>query len=59
MPANIRGTVIHGVLERIQEESELGQLLNETIGGLDDADIEYVLGPGSSYRQALELRLRR
>ena len=54
VPAHVRGTVIHGVLERIQAESELARLLDETIGSLDDTDIEYALGPGSSYREALE-----
>lgn len=57
VPANVRGTVIHGVLERIQEERELAQLLDETIGGLDDADIESVLGAGSAYREALEAEI--
>ena len=57
LPANIRGSLIHGVLERIQEESELAGLLDETIGGLDDADIEYALGPGSSYREAVEAEI--
>jgi len=57
VPAHVRGTVIHGVLERILEESELARLLEETIGGLDDADIEYALGPGSAYREALEAEI--
>lgn len=57
LPADVRGTVIHSVLERIQEEAELARLLNETIGGLDDADIEYVLGSGSAYREALEAEI--
>ena len=54
VPAHVRGTVIHGVLERVQAESELSRLLDETIGSLDDTDVEYALGPGSSYREALE-----
>ena len=57
IPSHVRGTMIHGVLERIQSETELAQVLNETIGGLDDADIEYALGPGSSYREALEAEI--
>ena len=54
VPANVRGTVIHGVLERIAEEADLARLLDETIGSLDDPDVENVLGAGSSYREALE-----
>ena len=54
VPSHVRGTVIHGVLERIQEESELAQLLDETIGSLDDPDVENALGSGSAYREALE-----
>ncbi len=59
LPSHVRGTVIHGVLERIQAESELSRLLDETIGSLDDPDIEYALGPGSSYREALEEEIAR
>jgi ATP-dependent exoDNAse (exonuclease V) beta subunit len=54
VPSHVRGTVIHGVLERIQEESELAQLLDATIGALDDPDVENALGAGSAYREALE-----
>jgi len=54
VPAHIRGTVIHGVLERIEAEAELSRLLDETIGSLDDPDIENALGAGSAYREALE-----
>ena len=57
VPAHIRGTVIHGVLERIEAEAELSRLLDETIGSLDDPDIENALGAGSAYREALELEI--
>ena len=58
VPATVRGTVIHGVLERIQNEAELSRLLNETIGGLDDPDLEEALEI-SSYREALEEEILR
>ncbi len=54
LPAKTRGTLIHGVLERIAEEEELGRVLEETIASLDLADLESTLAPGSSYRDALE-----
>jgi hypothetical protein len=44
VPAHLRGTVIHGVLERIEAEAELSRLLDETIGSLDDPDIENAFG---------------
>ena len=34
VPANLHGTVVHGVLERIRDEAELSELLEETIGDL-------------------------
>jgi len=57
--AAVRGIVIHGVLERIREESELAELLDVTIGALDAPDLEERLGPGTTYRRALEDELRR
>lgn len=59
IPADVRGTIIHGVLERIREEAELARLLDETIGALDDPDLEDVLGRGSRYRDALEREIER
>ena len=58
VPATVRGTVIHGVLERIQDEAELSRLLHETIGGLDDPDLEEAL-EATAYRAALEEEIRR
>jgi len=58
IPATVRGTVIHGVLERIQDEAELSRLLHETIGSLDDPDLEEAL-EADAYRQALEEEIRR
>jgi ATP-dependent exoDNAse (exonuclease V) beta subunit len=59
VPATVRGIVIHGVLERIREESELADLLEVTIGALDAPDLEERLGPGTAYRNALEAELQR
>jgi len=58
VPATVRGTVIHGVLERIQDEAELSRLLHEAIGELDDPDLEEALET-SRYREALEQEISR
>jgi len=55
----VRGTVIHGVLERIQQEDELAAILEETIGGLDDPELERFMSSHSRYRAALEAEIRR
>jgi ATP-dependent exoDNAse (exonuclease V) beta subunit len=59
VPAAVRGIVIHGVLERIREESELAELLDVAIGALDAPELEERLGPGTTYRRALETELQR
>ena len=58
IPATVRGTIIHEVLERIHAEEELSRLLQETIGGLDDPDLELLLSD-SEYREMLETEIRR
>ena len=58
VPAHVRGSLIHGVLERIQEETELSRILDETIGSLDEPQLDEVLGSGSNYRTALEEEIR-
>jgi ATP-dependent helicase/nuclease subunit A len=58
VPPHVRGTLIHGVLERIQEETELSRILDETIGSLDEPQLDEVLGSGSNYRTALEEEIR-
>ena len=55
----MRGTVIHGVLERIQETNELAAILEETIGGLDEPELEELMATGTEYRQELEQEIRR
>jgi len=59
LPARTRGTVIHGVLERIREEEELARVLDETISSLDLGDLELALASGSRYRAALEAEIAR
>ncbi len=54
LSARARGNVIHGILERIHEEEELGRVLEETIASLDLGDLELALAAGSRYRAALE-----
>lgn len=58
VPANLRGTIVHGVLERIREEAELTELLEETIGDLTSPELESVLAEGTPYRTALEQEIR-
>ena len=52
LPAHTRGTLIHGILERIRHEEELGRVLDETIASLDLGDLELSLATGSRYRAA-------
>jgi ATP-dependent exoDNAse (exonuclease V) beta subunit len=53
LPATVRGTLIHTVLERLEAESELARILGEAIAGLDAPESETLLEPGSAYREAL------
>ncbi len=55
----LRGKVIHGVLERLEEEEELSRILDETIGSLDEPELDYVLRSGSKYRERMEHEIRR
>jgi ATP-dependent exoDNAse (exonuclease V) beta subunit len=59
VPERIRGDIIHGVLERISEQVELAQVLEETIGEIDMPELEQVLAPGTQYRAALEAEIER
>jgi ATP-dependent helicase/nuclease subunit A len=54
VPATVRGTLIHGVLERIGEAEELANILNETIATTGFVDLENLLETGAPYRVALE-----
>jgi ATP-dependent exoDNAse (exonuclease V) beta subunit len=57
LPAQVRGILIHGVLERIEQEAELARILDEAIAGLDAPESETLLEPGSAYRRALEAEI--
>jgi ATP-dependent exoDNAse (exonuclease V) beta subunit len=59
LPPTVRGTLIHGVLERIREAEELSDILNETIATIELADLENILEAGSPYRTALEHEIER
>ncbi len=59
VPGWIRGTLIHGVLERIRDEEELADLLEVAIGALESPEVEERLAPGTAYRAALEEEVRR
>ena len=58
LPPTERGKLIHDVLERIQEEEELAELLDERIGAADAHEIEVTAAPGTAYRAALENEIR-
>ncbi|MFQ5528741.1 MAG: UvrD-helicase domain-containing protein [Gemmatimonadota bacterium] len=58
IPAHLRGTLIHGVLERIESIYELAGVLDETIAGIDaPPGVEEQLLPGTAYREALEAEI--
>ncbi|MDX1395752.1 MAG: UvrD-helicase domain-containing protein [Gemmatimonadota bacterium] len=59
LPGRVRGTLIHGILERIRHERELARVLDETIASLDLGDLELSLTAGSGYREALEREIAR
>lgn len=60
VPPALRGTLIHGVLERIRSVEELSAVLDETIAGVDaPPDAEEQLRPGAAYREALEREIER
>ena len=58
LPATVRGEIIHGVLERLEAEAEIARVLEETIGSLDEPELEHMLRPGSEYRGQLEAEIR-
>jgi ATP-dependent helicase/nuclease subunit A len=59
LPERVRGTLIHGVLERMRADIELAVILEETIGALDAPELELILAPGTMYRAALEQEIER
>ncbi len=58
LPPTARGSIIHGVLERIQALEELSEILDEAIGSVDDPHVERLLRTDGDYRQALEEEIR-
>jgi ATP-dependent exoDNAse (exonuclease V) beta subunit len=59
LPERVRGDIIHGVLERMREDAEIAQILEETIGELGAPELEMVLAPGSEYRAALHAEIEK
>lgn len=53
------GTLVHGVLERIREEAELAEILEETLSDLDSPELEAAFAAGTAYREALEAEISR
>ena len=58
VPGNIRGSVIHAVLERISESTELVKLLDDVISELVAPEVAVVMASGTPYRAALEKEIR-
>ena len=58
VPADVRGTLIHGVLEKIEDEAELAELLDVAVGALDSPELETYLAAGTRYRDQLEEEIR-
>jgi ATP-dependent helicase/nuclease subunit A len=54
-----RGTIIHGVLERIEDEAELAELLDVAVGALDSPELEGRLARGTEEREALAAEIQR
>jgi hypothetical protein len=59
LPADVRGTLIHEVLERIRTREDLAELLEERIGELDSPELMPLLAPGTEYRRLLEEEIER
>ncbi len=59
LPALVRGQIIHGALERLEAEAEIARVVEETIGSLEEPELEAMLRPGSEYRRQLEEEIRR
>lgn len=58
VPGNVRGSVIHRVLERIGKGTELVKLLDEVINELVAPEFAVVMASGTPYRAALEKEIR-
>ncbi|HUF12945.1 MAG TPA: UvrD-helicase domain-containing protein [Longimicrobiales bacterium] len=59
LPANVRGTIIHSVLERIRAREDLADILEESIGEVDAAEMQPLLAAGSEYRRLLAEEIER
>ncbi len=59
VPPWVRGQIIHGVLEHIEDEAEVAELLEVTIGAVDATGLEEHLAPGAEYRRRLEEEIAR
>ena len=59
VPAAARGTVIHKVLEEIEDAAELAELLDVAVGALDAPELEDRLGPGTAAREEIEAEITR
>ena len=55
----LRGVLVHGVLERIQDEAEVAELLDVVVGSVDDVELERQLVEGSALRASIEAEIAR
>ena len=54
-----RGTVIHGILEKMEAGGDIAKLLNEVIGELDEPELAELMPLDTSYGEELEKEIRR
>jgi ATP-dependent exoDNAse (exonuclease V) beta subunit len=59
VPAAVRGTVIHEVLEHIEDEAQLAELLDVAVGSLDSPELEQRLARGTAEREAIEAEIQK
>jgi ATP-dependent helicase/nuclease subunit A len=55
----VRGTIIHGVLEKIEDEAELAELLDVAVGSLDSPELVERLARGTEEREAIEQEIKK
>ena len=58
IPADVHGRLVHGVLERIGDETELAELLDLAIGALDVPELQESMAAGTEYRVALAKEIK-
>ncbi|MGE0441437.1 MAG: UvrD-helicase domain-containing protein [Gemmatimonadales bacterium] len=57
--ADLKGTLVHGVLERIQDEDEVAELLEVVVGAVDAEEVSELLERNQALRASIEDEIRR